>query len=266
MTPTPHNHSTMSAAIALEGPPLDITCTMIDSTTTMLMSSVLPASIDELPLQEEPGKPSHAEPSPTKPEQFKPTLLPHSKLFLSNRTSVNRFTDAQRDRTLRHHKLLQPTSSQEKLHLARLRAERLMDRRSSSSNSLLTLPEEIDESIDEEEIIVYTTTSNTTTSNTTTQDSNTKDQSSSSIVDEVCHNFKCLSTMSHSTVSTASISDSQRSISDEDDSENEDECTPSSPFPNELRTYPICQPCEMESHSSSHRFVVCADTQFGITR
>ena len=27
-----------------------------------------------------------------------------------------------------------------------------------------------------------------------------------------------------------------------------------------------CQPCEMEPHSTSHRFVVCADTQFGITK
>ena len=67
------------------------------------------------------------------------------------------------------------------------------------------------------------------------------------------------------------ILDSQRSISDDDDvSETElEECpTPhSSPFPNELMKHSTyCQPCEMESYSSSHRFVVCADTQFGITR
>ena len=65
--------------------------------------------------------------------------------------------------------------------------------------------------------------------------------------------------------------DSQRSISDDDDvSEAElEECpTPHlSPIPNELtKHYTYCQPCEIESYSSSNHFVVCADTQFGAFR
>jgi hypothetical protein len=31
-----------------------------------------------------------------------------------------------------------------------------------------------------------------------------------------------------------------------------------------LPLFSYCQPCEMEPHSPSHRFVICADTQFGI--
>ena len=241
--------------MALKGPPLDITCTMISSTT---MSSVLTSTIDELPPDN--TKSPHEEPSLTnEPNLLPPTLLP-SKLSLS-KTSA-RYTEAQRDRTLRHHKLLQPTSSQERMHLSKLRAERYIEQRCSSSNSLSTLPEEFDESIEEENIIVYTTQAS----------SSGKDLD---CIEETCQNntIKGLSAMSHATLSTASISDSQRSISDNDDiSETElelEECpTPHlSPIPNELtKHYTYCQPCEIESYSSSNRFVVCADTQFDITR
>ena len=32
-----------------------------------------------------------------------------------------------------------------------------------------------------------------------------------------------------------------------------------------MSLFSYCQPCcEMEIHSSSHRFVICADTQFGV--
>lgn len=152
---------------------------------------------------------------------------------------------------MRHHKLLQPTNSQEKLNLARLRAERQIAQRSYSSVSLLTLPEEDDDQQEDEVRVVYDRAS-----------SIDEDR----IIEDLCCNFKnSLSSVSHSTVSTASMSDSQRSISDDDESD--DDISVHSPYPTELKSYhPICQPCELQPHSSSHRFVVCADTQFGITK
>ena len=175
------------------------------------------------------------------------------KLSIRNNSTANRFTAAQRDRTLRHHKLLQPTSSLEKVHLSRLRSERQTDLHSmrGSSVSLLTLPEE-EEKVDEVHLIYNRASS----------------IHECHVIDDVCRRYSMsLSTMSQSTKSTASLSDSHQSISDEDDSDQEDEeYLSSSPYPAELKSlHSYCQPCEIESHSPSHRFVVCADTQFGIT-
>ncbi|KAL3800302.1 hypothetical protein HJC23_003598 [Cyclotella cryptica] len=181
---------------------------------------------------------------------------PDSKPNSHEKPTANRFTAAQRDRTLRHHKLIQPTSSQEKVHLASLRAERDIEFRAASSSvssvSLLTLPEEEEE---DEVHIAY----NSQESFTSVE----KDR----LVD-VCleKNFKSalsISSLTQSTLSTASMSyeDSQKSSSDgDDDSDKEDD-----EYIAEMSNL-YCQPCEMQSHSPSHRFVVCADTQFGISK
>ncbi|KAL7520759.1 hypothetical protein ACHAWX_005466 [Stephanocyclus meneghinianus] len=179
-----------------------------------------------------------------------------SKAIFHKDPVANRFTAAQRDRTLRHHKLIQPTSSQEKVHLASLRAERDIEFRATSSSvssvSLLTLPEEEE---DDDVHIVYNSHESFT--------SIEKDR-----VVDVCleKNFKSalsFSSLTQSTQSTASMSceDSRKSISDGDeDSDKEDD-----EYIAELSNL-YCQPCEMQSHSPSHRFVVCADTQFGISK
>ena len=145
------------------------------------------------------------------------------------------------------------------MHLSKLRAERYIEQRFSSSNSLSTLPEEVDESTEEENIIVYTTQAS----------SSSKDLD---CIEEACQNNTIKGLRSWAMLhSQPPILDSQRSISDDGDvSEGElEECPAphSSPIPNELtKHYTYCQPCEIESYSSSNRFVVCADTQFDITR
>jgi hypothetical protein len=237
MSPSLNNNGNIVPQI-VDCPNLNTRCTiamtMIASKSTM--SSVISHAPDILPA-------AAADHNPSKPAPLKP--------LMSNKSTANRFTAAQRDRTLRHHKLLQPTSSQEKLHLSRLRAERQIEHRCSSSVSLLTLPEEEDEQLQDHVQFVYKQAS-----------SIDEDR----VVQEMCYSFK--SSLSTATASTTSMSDSQRSISDEDDSDHEeDEYIVSSPFPSQLKSsHSICQPCEMYPHSHSHRFVVCADTQFGIIR
>ncbi|KAL7512935.1 hypothetical protein ACHAXN_011863 [Cyclotella atomus] len=259
MTPSPHNNS--SGTI-----PQIVDCTMIAAKPAMSTfvitesgacatnaalstprATTVKSYVHVNASQHEPSSPDQEQLTPTKPKQ------------MTNNSTANRFTAAQRDRTLRHHKLLQPTSSQEKLHLARLRAERHIKKRSSSSVSLLTLLEEEDDLVEE----IVESTSVQVYQRTSSIDE------AKAMLDDVCINFKSLSsTISHSTVSTASMSDISGPSDEEDSDQEDEECSVHSPYPAVLKSSHslLCQPCELHVHSPSHRFVVCADTQFGITK
>jgi len=126
---------------------------------------------------------------------------------------------------------------------------------SSSTVSLLTMVEEDeDESID----VLCNSTSSATL----------EDRASNN---EVCIKFEGGKLSpgyrgSNFTASTASISECS-SDQEEDSGTYDEELSVSSPYPMVLKSnMPLCQPCELNAHSPTHRFVVCADTQFGITK
>lgn len=259
MTPSPHNNSSgtipqiVDCAMIAAEPAMStfvITETGACATNAALSTpraTTVKSYVHVNASQHEPSSPDQEQLTPTKPK------------LMTNNSTANRFTAAQRDRTLRHHKLLQPTSSQEKLHLARLRAERHIKKRSSSSVSLLTLLEEeedlVEEVVESTSVQVYERTSSI--------------DEAKAMLDDVCINFKSLSsTISHSTISTASMSDISGPSDEEDSDQDDEECSVHSPYPAELKSSHslLCQPCELHVHSPSHRFVVCADTQFGITK
>ena len=238
MPPSPHPHnSTLSAAVNCD-----------DEFTMMLASKTGTSSVSIIELPH-----CNVESSP---EQKEPQLQPRISKLIDNTTSANRFTAAQRDRTLRHHTILQPTLSQEKLHLSRLRAERNIEH-SSSTVSLLTMVEEDeDESID---VLCNSTSS-----------ANLEDRGSNN---EVCIKFEGGKLSpgvrgSNFTASTASISECSSDQEDDSFAYDEESISVSSPYPMVLKSNMplLCQPCELNAHSPTHRFVVCADTQFGITK
>ena len=240
---------------------------------------------------------------------------------------ANRFTEAQRDRTLRHHNLIQPTASQERTHLASLRLDRQIEypRNSSSCLSLLTLPEEVDDDClslltSPEEVEDDCDVSQGTKSLCHNDEPNYNEEivNSSELVSEAvypekdCRRPRTLSTTTSTTSASSSYYDycSNRSTTSSTRSNEEDGLSEVSPtttlfVPGEGRkesgyvktsnsklnecegsnidaieittstssisatasnmsncampTY--CRPCEMETHSPSHRFVICADTQ-----
>ena len=229
----------------------------------------------------------------------------------------NRFKNAQRDRTLRHHKLIQPTTSQERVHLASLRAERQIeyDRRSSSCLSLLSLPEETEEeethpeegnqgnerictmqNEEEEESDmrldhlenISLTIKNLKLSRTSSIGNssfcfNESDRSTASIIsveDDINSNASpdtALYVPGEASILPISIKHTHNKLRHYDhvasdlDTIEDDAPTNTSDFANSvncniIQSHLYCQPCEMEPHSSSHRFIVCADTQFGITK
>lgn len=247
--------------------------------------------------------------------------LPPSIIKASSSPNIpigNRFTASQRDRTIRHHKLIQPTSSQEKVHLASLRAERQIEMiRSSSSSclSLLTLPEEEDEDsmdrqeeVDLEELIfpcendvvpsVFHETQDvralsptnhvvcmervfkhslslSTTRSSISAMSMTSDQSTTSLSLEGDVNSEVSPTTTLFVPGEEQLT--VRKLSSDDElsinfklTHTDDSSTPKLDTIDCTSTtsmqYSFCRPCEMMPHSSMHRFVVCADTQFGITK
>lgn len=178
-------------------------------------------------------------------------------------TAVNRFTDAQRGRTLCHHRMPQPTPSQERAHLSKLRANENAHVRTLSSQTLHSLPEEQDALVhlDLKHMQIQESWSSMR------KNSNASGETSS--------------TRMSSYSSDSSMYREQESIEDETDFQPTGPTSPLTmsalargcnlPEDNAVRTsfdmslFSYCQPCcEMEIHSSSHRFVICADTQFGV--
>lgn len=211
----------------------------------------------------------------------KESLKPHHPLFTpasfaETMESANRFTDAQRHRTLRHHMLPQPTPSQERAHLSKTRGNDSC-KMSSSFSSMLTLPEE--ESHQEE--VVHLDLKQMQSIDSEQTEFINLEQLQSIDLDAGIASRK-LSSGSSSECSITKMS-SQLSISDHSLSSSSfsyygDSSTEASPTTtlivpsNKVNakasnpSFPFCQPCEIERHSSFHRFVICADTQFGITK
>ncbi len=218
---------------------------------------------------------------PTLTKPYHPLAKPPAGTSSDADKSANRFTDAQRHRTLRHHRLPQPTPSQERAHLAGLR--RINSHKMSSSFcSMLTLPEE---ESDQEEVVhldLKQMHQSIETDATIAQ----RKHSITSIDSEWSSNKMNTQSRSCSDRSLSSVSIDEDSFSDasptttlfvpgQDVSTNKDVISKSIsadvlPDANLITTLnlssPYCQPCEIERHSSTHRFVVCADTQFGITK
>ncbi len=218
-------------------------------------------------------------PTPTKP--YHPLAKPPATTSSDADKSANRFTDAQRHRTLRHHRLPQPTPSQERAHLAGLR--RINSHKMSSSFcSMLTLPEE---ESDQEEVMLLDLKQMHQSIET---DATIATRKSSITSIDGDWNINTMSTKSRScsdrSLSSASIDGDSFSdasptttlfVPGQEVSTNKDGISKNIPaevlpdanlIPTLNPTSPYCQPCEMEHHSSTHRFVVCADTQFGIMK
>ena len=193
-----------------------------------------------------------------------PTLSISTTPTTMNRiTAVNRFTDAQRGRTLCHHRMLQPTPSQERAHLSKLRSNENAHVRTLSSQTLHSLPEE-------EDALVHLDLKHMQIQESWScmrKNSNASGETSS--------------TRMSSYSSDSSMYREQESIEDETDFQPTEPTSPLTmsalvrgcnlPEDDVDRTsfdmslFSYCQPCcEMEIHSSSHRFVICADTQFGV--
>lgn len=204
------------------------------------------------------------------PKPYHPLVTPPKTASSDTVKSANRFTDAQRYRTLRHHRLPQPTPSQERAHLASLRRNDSY-KMSSSFCSMLTLPEE---ESDQEEVvhldlqqmqssrkpIITSIDSEWSNNKMSTQSRTSSDRSLSSVSTEG-------DAFSDASPTTTLFVPGQVSTTKNVISKN----LPAAVLDvNLLTTFnpstQYCQPCEMEHHSSSHRFVVCADTQFGITK
>jgi hypothetical protein len=211
---------------------------------------------------------------PTK--QYHPLVKsPLTSICTDTAKTANRFTDAQRHRTLRHHRLPQPTPSQERAHLVKLKRNDTC-RMSSSFCSMLTLPEE---ESDQEEVMhldlkqmqqsiesdartstrkasITSIGSDEGSCNKLSTHSSSSDRSLTSIDGDALSEASPTTTMFvPGQVSTKDVI--SKNLSAASDANLVAAFNPSAPY---------CQPCEMEHHSSSHRFVVCADTQFGITK
>lgn len=186
---------------------------------------------------------------------YLPTLSIATTPKTVNRITVgNRFTDAQRGRTLCHHRMLQPTPSQERTHLSKLRANENAHVRTLSSQTLHSLPEEEDALVhlDLKHMQIKESWSSTR------RNSNTSGETSSTRMSPYS--------------SDSSMYREEESVEDETDFQPPE---PRSPLKMsaydvvrtsfDMSMFSYCQPCsEMEIHSSSHRFVICADTQFGV--
>lgn len=194
-------------------------------------------------------------------QELNETLKPHLSLasMATSKTSIaNRFTDAQRDRTLRHHKLIQPTPSQERAHLSSLSKHSHLSslsevqRMSFSNLSLLSLPES--DVGEDEEVMSLDLKQFSYANKSCTQSSSDRSTSSLTIEED---------TLSEESPTTTLVVPSQ-SYDQVGDISAPKISSVSSTM--DLSKFEYCQPCcEMESHSSSHRMVICADTQFGIT-
>jgi hypothetical protein len=186
--------------------------------------------------------------------------------------TANRFTDAQRGRTLCHHKLIQPTPSQERAHLAKLRGHETVPS-FSSQVSLQSLPEE---GCDFEEAIVQLDLKRMQSCDKDAGTASRKNSSSDTSSTKMCSSFSD-SSISRFSFTGSIEEDTFREVSPmtmlfvpgqgSDPEVNVKNTTV--PEPNgsaefNLSMFSFCQLCEMEPHSSSHRFVICADTQFGI--
>lgn len=216
---------------------------------------------------------------PTK--QYHPLAKsPLTSMGTDTAKSANRFTDAQRHRTLRHHRLPQPTPSQERAHLLKVRRNDTC-RMSSSFCSMLTLPEEesdqeevmhldlkqMQQSIESEARTVTRKASITSIGSDEGSSTKMNNQSSSS-------SDRSLSSISIDGDALSEASPTTTLFVPSQGSTNKDVISKNLPAASDANliasafnsSTPYCQPCEMEHHSSSHRFVVCADTQFGITK
>jgi len=186
--------------------------------------------------------------------------------------TANRFTDAQRGRTLCHHKLIQPTPSQERAHLAKMRGHATV-RAFSSQISLQSLPEE---GCDHEEAIVQLDLMHMQSCDKDAGTALRKNSSSDTCSTKMSSSFSDCSISRFSIAGSIEV-DAFREVSPMamlfvpgqgcDPEVNVINTTV--PEPNgsaefNLSMFSYCQPCEMEPHSPSHRFVICADTQFGI--
>jgi len=209
----------------------------------------------------------HAMGSSRELDTSKSSLL--AKLAIAKKSEMaNRFTDAQRGRTLCHHKLIQPTPSQERAHLSKLKRYEPA-RAFSSQMSLQSLPEEVS---DQNEAVVQLDLKHMQSCDTDAVTVPRKNSSS-----DTC-STKMSSSVSDCSTSRCSIEgDSLSEVSQmtmlfvpgqgcdaEDDVENTAVLEPNDIAEFNLSMFSTCQPCEMYTHSLSHRFVVCADTQFGI--
>ena len=211
----------------------------------------------------------------------KPPLTPTTTITSD---TANRFTDAQRHRTLRHHRLPQPTPSQERAHLIRLRRNDSC-RMSSSFCSMLTLPEE-DSTSDQEEVVhLDLKQMQLETSDGRNATRKPSVDSEGSISNKMSSQSRTSSDRSLSSVSIDGDSFSDASptttlfVPGQEvttihkgaiSSRNQQAAAAVLPDVNINTAFnpstPFCQPCEMDHHSPTHRFVVCADTQFGITK
>jgi len=217
------------------------------------------------------------EPYQKKNETLKP-FLPLTMPSTTPKVKANRFTDAQRDRTLRHHKLIQPTPVQERVHLSSLNKHVHLSslsgvqRMSSSDLSLLSLPES-DEGEDEE--VVHLDLNHLSGTTKPSTESSISDHSASSFTSE----GDAYSEVSPTTTlfvpgqpyGQMEDHNSKKNVTPEFDgpssfNSGSTDCTAPTNVSSNPTMYPFCQPCEMEPNSLSHRFVVAADTQFGITK
>ncbi|KAL7554929.1 hypothetical protein ACHAWF_018483 [Thalassiosira exigua] len=174
-------------------------------------------------------------------------------------SKANIFEIAQRDRTLHHHNLIQPTSAQELHHLSRcdgyLTSIGEEQRRISSYLSLLTLPES-EEGRDETFSSADLSQFSLDIDETSTQSSGISNPKSAISLD--AEEEDASSEVSPTTTLFVPGQDQTIELSRRSSGHT------TRPLDPTLSSY--CQPCELEPHSSSHRFVICADTQFGITK
>jgi hypothetical protein len=192
-----------------------------------------------------------------------------AKLAIAKKSEMaNRFTDAQRGRTLCHHKLIQPTPSQERAHISKLRRYEPA-RAFSSQMSLQSLPEEVS---DQEEAVVQLDLKHMQSCDTDAVTAPRKNSSSDTCSTKMSSSVSDCST-SRFSIEGDSLSEASpmttlfvpgRGCDPEDDVENTAIPEPNDSAEFSLSMFSCCQPCEMYTHSPSHRFVVCADTQFGI--
>ena len=186
--------------------------------------------------------------------------------------TANRFTDAQRGRTLCHHKLIQPTPSQERAHLGKLKGHETV-RAFSSQMSLQSLPEE---GCDHEEAIVQLDLKHMQSCDKDAGTAPMKNSSSdtcstkmsSSVSDCSTSRFSIAGSIEgdafHELTPTTMLLVPGQGCDPEVNVKNTAVPEPTGSAEFNLSMFSYCQPCEMEPHSPSHRFVVCADTQFGI--
>jgi hypothetical protein len=190
--------------------------------------------------------------------------------MMKSENMANRFTNAQRGRTLCHHKLIQPTPSQERAHSSKLKRYEPA-RALSSQMSLQSLPEEVG---DQEEAVVQLDLKHMQSCDTDAVTAPRKNSSSDTCSTKMSSSVSDCST-SRFSIEGDTLSESSpmtmlfvpgQGCDPEDDDENIGVPEPNDSAEFNLSLFSTCQPCEMYTHSPSHRFVVCADTQFGIAK